>query len=293
MVAAILFGLGIAGSGLAIKLASLPLLYLSYGVLGGIGLGIGYLTPVSALLKWFPDKRGLASGLAIMGFGFAALISGPLIVKLIGSVGIANTFYITGSAYFALIFASSRYITAPPQGWTPDGMSEPSETKKTIEINQLTAKEAIKTKCFWYLWIMFFINISCGITVISLASPMAQEVADLSAIAAAAMVGFMRLFNGGGRIGWAAFSDAIGRPNTFILFFCLQILIYIFLLDLHNAIIFQCAIFLIISCYGAGFSTVPAFIADMFVQRAWSNSGIYANCMGPPQEWPDHYLQPR
>lgn len=288
LMAAIFFGLGIAGSGLAIKLESLPLLYLSYGALGGIGLGIGYITPVSSLLKWFPDRRGLASGLAIMGFGFAALISGPLIVKLIASVGIANTFFITGSAYFVIIFVSSRYIAAPPTGWLPAGMvvaTEAGSNKISYAIPQLSANEAIRTKRFWYLWAMFFINITCGITIISVASPMAQEFANLTPVAAAAMVGIMGLFNGGGRIGWAAFSDFIGRPNTFTLFFIIQIVVYFLLPGLHNAILFQCAIFLIISCYGAGFSTVPAYIGDMFgteelgailgyILTAWAAAGM-------------------
>lgn len=267
LMAAVFFGLGIAGSGLAIKLESLPLLYLFYGVFGGIGLGIGYVTPVASLLKWFPDKRGLASGLAIMGFGFAALISGPLIVKLIASVGIANTFYVMGSAYFVIIFASSRYIAAPPPGWLPAGMV-PSKVdgfvKSSNIVKELTANEAVKTKRFWYLWAMFFINITCGITIISVASPMAQEFAGLTPVAAAAMVGVMGLFNGGGRIAWATLSDFLGRINTFTLFFAVQIIVYFLLPGLHHAILFQCAIFLLISCYGAGFSTVPAFIGDMF-----------------------------
>ena len=168
LLAALFFGAGIAGSGLAIKLASLPLLYLSYGVLGGIGLGIGYITPVSSLVKWFPDKRGLASGLAIMGFGFAALISGPLVVKLIPAVGIDKTFFIMGAAYFLVIFLSSRYLAAPPEGWSPEGMQAKVAPKNgtVTAAGWLTANEAIKTRRFWYLWTMFFINISCGITII-------------------------------------------------------------------------------------------------------------------------------
>ncbi|WP_256009679.1 L-lactate MFS transporter [Desertivirga xinjiangensis] len=287
LLAAIFFGAGIAGSGLAIKMASLPLLYLSYGVLGGIGLGIGYITPVSSLVKWFPDKRGLASGLAIMGFGFAALISGPLVVKLIPAVGIDNTFFIMGAAYFVVIFLSSRYLAAPPEGWSPGGGQTKVLSKSGTDnaAGWLTANEAIKTRRFWYLWAMFFINISCGITIISVASPMAQDFAGLSAVAAAAMVGFMGIFNGGGRIGWATFSDFIGRPNTFTLFFIIQIIAYFFLPGIHHPVLFQCVIFLIISCYGAGFSTVPPYIGDMFgtkelgtilgyILTAWAAAGM-------------------
>ncbi|MEJ6980355.1 OFA family MFS transporter [Pedobacter sp. P351] len=288
VMAAVFFGLGIIGSGLAIQLGSLPLLYFSYGVLGGIGLGIGYITPVSTLLKWFPDKPGLASGLAIMGFGFAALVSGPLIVEMISSLGIANTFFIMGSVYFVIIFLSSQYLSSPPAGWFPKGMKSEAESGKkvyTSDVIQLGANEAIKTKRFWYLWAMFFINITCGITIISVASPMAQEFTGITPVAAAAMVGIMGLFNGGGRIGWAAFSDFIGRQNTFTLIFALQIAAYFLLPGLHSAFLFQAVIFLIISCYGAGFSTVPAYIGDMFGTKelgailgylltAWAAAGL-------------------
>ncbi|WP_442587363.1 L-lactate MFS transporter [Pedobacter sp. AW31-3R] len=267
LIAAVMFGLGIAGSGLAIQLESLPMLYLSYGVIGGIGLGIGYITPVSSLVKWFPDKRGLATGLAIMGFGFAAVISSPLIVALIASVGISNTFFIMGGSYFLVIFASSRYIAAPPVGWAPAGMTTDNTSDKKIvkeDLSQLTSAEAIKTKRFWYLWIMFFINISCGVAIISAASPMAQEFAGLSAVAAGAMVGLMGIFNGGGRIGWATLSDYLGRPNTFILFLGIEILAFLLVPSITDAILFQVVIFLIISCYGGGFSSVTAYIGDLF-----------------------------
>ena len=288
LLAALFFGSGIAGSGLAIHLSSLPLLYLSYGVLGGIGLGIGYITPVSSLVKWFPDRRGLATGLAIMGFGFAALISSPLIVSLISSVGIANTFFIMGTTYFLIIFASSRYLEAPPKDWVPAGMKVQVDTEKKIvkeDLSNLTANEAVKTRRFWYLWLMLFINITCGIAIISVASPMAQEFAGLTPVAAAAMVGIMGLFNGGGRIGWASFSDLIGRPNMYTIFFSLQIIAYFALPSISNAIVFQAVIFLILSCYGGGFSTIPAYIGDMFgtkqlgaihgyILTAWAAAGM-------------------
>lgn len=288
LLSAIFFGIGIAGSGIAIKLESLPLLYLFYGVFGGIGLGVGYITPVSSLVKWFPDRRGLATGLAIMGFGFAALISSPIIVKLIAAVGIANTFFIMGTTYFVIIFASSRYLSAPPKGWVPKGYdASASSGKKKIkeDLSQLTANEAVKTRRFWYLWIMLFINITCGIAIISVASPMAQEYAGLTVVAAATMVGIMGLFNGAGRIGWASFSDLIGRPNMYTIFFSIQIIAYFLLPSISNAIAFQAVIFLILSCYGGGFSTIPAYIGDMFgtkqlgaihgyILTAWAAAGV-------------------
>lgn len=288
LMAALFFGLGIAGSGLAIQLESLYMLYLCYGIFGGIGLGLGYITPVSTLIKWFPDRRGLATGLAIMGFGFAALISSPLIVYFISAVGIANTFFIMGSMYFLIIFASSRYLAPPPQGWLPEGYKAAiagGTTKKTEDLSQLTANEAIKTKRFWYLWLMLFINITCGIAIISVASPMAQEYAGLSPVAAATMVGVMGLFNGFGRIGWASFSDLIGRPIMYTVFFSIQIVAYFLLPGITNALLFQLLIFLILSCYGGGFATIPAYIGDIFgtkqlgaihgyILTAWAAAGM-------------------
>ncbi|WP_343691916.1 OFA family MFS transporter [Chitinophaga sp.] len=254
--AALFFGAGIAGSGLAVYAHSLWGLYLSYGVIGGIGLGLGYITPITSLVKWFPDKKGLATGLAIMGFGFAALISSPLIVYLIAHTSIPTTFFIMGGSYFVIILAASSYIVPPPEGY-----GGPAKVK---EITGMTAKDAIRSRKFWYLWIMFFLNISCGIAIISAASPMAQESAGLSTAAAAAMVGFMGIFNGGGRIGWSAASDFLGRPNTFITFLCIEIAAFLVLPGVHNALIFQLMIFLIVSCYGAGFSTTTAYISDLF-----------------------------
>lgn len=288
LLAALFFGIGIAGSGVAIYFESIYLLYLFYGIFGGIGLGLGYITPVSTLVKWFPDKRGLATGLAIMGFGFAALISSPVIVYLIDAVGIGNTFFIMGSIYFVLILVSSLYLAPPPKGWVPEGFNAGSDSGKKgvkTDLSQLTANEAVKTKRFWFLWLMLFINISCGIAIISVASPMAQEYAGMSVVAAATMVGIMGLFNGVGRIGWATFSDIIGRPMMYTLFFAIQIVAFFLLPTAGNALIFQALIFLILSCYGGGFATIPAYIGDVFgtkelgaihgyILTAWAAAGM-------------------
>ncbi len=288
ILSAIFFGIGIAGSGLAVQLESIYLLYIFYGIFGGIGLGLGYITPVSTLVKWFPDRRGLAAGLAIMGFGFAALISSPLIVFLISKVGIANTFYITGAGYFAIIFVSSLYLAPPPKDWLPAGFTANiNKAKKKIreDLSQLTANEAVKTRRFWYLWLMLFINITCGIAIISVASPMAQEYTGLTPVAAATMVGVMGLFNGFGRIGWASFSDLIGRPAMYSIFFGIQIIAYFMLPGITNALLFQVLIFIILSCYGGGFATIPAFIGDVFgtkqlgaihgyILTAWAAAGM-------------------
>jgi len=165
--AGIFYGIGILGSGLAVQLESLWLFYLCYGVIGGIGLGLGYITPVSTLVKWFPDRRGLATGMAIMGFGFAALIFGPVMQSLFDSVGVSNAFYILGVIYMVLILSSARYIERPPEGYLPEGYN-PGEGK-TIkkDIANISADAALKTPRFYYIWIMMFINIACGIAIIS------------------------------------------------------------------------------------------------------------------------------
>lgn len=286
MVAAIFFGVGVAGSGLATTLGSLPLLYLFYGVIGGIGLGIGYISPVSTLVKWFPDRRGLATGLAIMGFGFVALISGPVAASLIEIVGINYTFYILGAIYFIVMTASAQYMAPPPEGWMPKGFKEKEQKGKIKrDLVQLTANEAVKTRRFWMLWLMLFINITCGIALLAVASPMAQEITGMSAITAASMVGVMGLFNGAGRIVWASFSDYIGRPNVYTTFFVIQIIAYFLLPISTNAILFMILIYAIMTCYGGGFSSVPAYIGDIFgtkqigaihgyILTAWALAGI-------------------
>ncbi|SFJ62433.1 L-lactate MFS transporter [Thermoflavimicrobium dichotomicum] len=288
MLSAVFFGLGMLGAGLAIQLKSLAFLYVCYGVFGGIGLGVGYITPVSSLVKWFPDRRGLATGLAIMGFGFASLISSPIMARLIESVGIANTFYILGAIYFLLIFGSAQYLSPPPEGWLPAGFKEKQKSgtvKVKKDLAQLTANEAIKTRRFWYLWLMLFINVTCGIAILAVASPMAQEFAKMTPLAAATMVGLLGLFNGLGRIGWASFSDLIGRPNTYTAFFVIQIIAYLLLPTFDHALLFQITLFLILTCYGGGFASIPAFIGDLFgtkqlgaihgyILTAWSAAGL-------------------
>lgn len=301
MLAASFYGLGIIGTGLAVTLKSMPLFYCTYGVMGGIGLGVGYITPVSTLIKWFPDKRGLATGLAIMGFGFASMIFGPVMSKLFiagvedghnlyTAASVARTFYLLGSIYLVVIFLSAQYLAAPPKGWLPAGFdphakTEKGKVKKVEDLSQLTANEAVKTKRFYFMWLMLFINITCGIAVISVASPMAQEVAGLSAVQAGFMVGLMGLFNGAGRIGWATISDHIGRPMTYTMFFILQIVAFTLLPQLTNALLFQLVIFLILTCYGGGFSSVPAYLGDLFGTKqlgaihgytltAWAAAGV-------------------
>lgn len=289
IVAAILFAGGLLGAGIATTHGSLYGFYLTYGVISGMGLGIGYISPVSTLVAWFPDRRGLATGMAVMGFGAGALICSPIAAKLIVAVGIANTFYILGTAYFILMMAGALYIEKPEAGWAPHHMkaTHSAETSQggQQDLATLSAKEAVRTKRFWMLWVMMFVNISSGIMIISVASPMAQEKVGMTAAAAVSMVGIMGLFNGGGRIGWATVSDYMGRTNVFTTFFCLQLIAFLLMPHVTSPIAFQILIFLIISIYGGGFATLPAYIGDLFGTKelgeingylltSWSIAGI-------------------
>ena len=267
LIAAVLFGLGQAGSGFAVGIDSLTLFIFTYGLLSGIGLGIGYIAPVSTLVKWFPDRRGLATGMAVLGFGTGALITAPLAAGFMETLGISTTFYILGTSYFVLMLLGALYIAPPPKGWLPAGMQQSKalgKVKAVNDLSSLTAKEAVKTKHFWMLWTIMIINTSAGIMMISVASPMAQTIGGLSAAAAAVMVGLMGIFNGAGRIGWAAASDYLSRPVVFIVFFVIQLIAFLTLPNIASALLFQILIFLVVSCYGGGFSNLPAFIADLF-----------------------------
>lgn len=286
---ALFFGAGMAGAGFAIQLESILLLYLFYGMIAGIGLGVGYITPVSTLVKWFPDRRGLATGLAIMGFGFASLVSSPIMNALIETYGISNTFYILGAVYFVIIFCSAQYLAPPKVGWAPKeleaGAQKSGTAKFKADLRQLTANEAVRTRQFWALWVMLFINITCGIAILSVASPMAQELAGMTAAGAATMVGIMGLFNGGGRIVWAAISDYIGRPNVYTLFFAFQIVAFFMLPNITVSILFSIIVYMIMTCYGGGFAAIPAYIGDLFgtkqlgaihgyILTAWAAAGL-------------------
>lgn len=284
LISAFCFACGMFGTAYAISCQSLPLMYLSYGCIGGIGLGTGYITPVSTLVKWFPNNRGLATGLAIMGFGFASLIAGPVMQLLIASFGLASNFIIMGCIYAVIMTASSLYLEPPRPAETSAAKRRYASALPQTQ-HQYTVGEAMHTWQFYALWWIFFINITCGIGLLAVASPMAQEVIRMSPLAAASMVGVIGLLNGGGRIAWSAVSDYIGRRNTYVIFFLIEIAAFYLLAGVSSSFMFQLLIFIIITCYGGGFSCMPAYLSDLFgtkqlsaihgrILTAWGLAGI-------------------
>ena len=274
---------GLLGTAYALSIHNLTLLYLFYGIIGGIGLGIGYITPVSTLVKYFPNRPGFATGLAIMGFGFASLIAGPLMQYLVAQVGLVDTFIILGVIYLVIMGASSLYLKAPQ----PKHPTRTTKDKSTMYVHThgMLANDAMKTWQFRALWWVFFINITCGIGLLSLASPMAQEAIGMTPTAAASLVGIIGIFNGGGRIAWSTISDYLGRAKTYILFFIIEIVAFYLLAQTNSALTFQTLILLIITCYGGGFSCMPAYLADLYgirqlstihgrILTAWGLAGI-------------------
>ena len=284
LVSATFFCLGMLGTAFALTQNSMTLMYLFYGVVGGIGLGVGYITPVSTLVKWFPNNRGLATGLAIMGFGFASLIAGPVMQILIAKYGLINNFLILGCVYFVVMVASALYLE-PPKTIDTSATAKHTVNQPAVTGPQYTAKEAMHTWKFAALWWIFFTNITCGIGLLAVASPMAQEVIKMSPLEAASMVGIIGLLNGGGRIAWSTLSDYIGRRNTYVLFFAIQIVAFYMLASVTDSFLFQALIYIIITCYGGGFSCMPAYLSDLFgtkqlsaihgrILTAWGLAGI-------------------
>lgn len=274
---------GLLGTAYALSIHNLTLLYLFYGIIGGIGLGIGYITPVSTLVKYFPNRPGFATGLAIMGFGFASLIAGPLMQFLVAQFGLVNNFIILGVIYLVIMGASSLYLKAPQQKHS----TRTTKDKSTMYVHThgMLANDAMKTWQFGALWWVFFINITCGIGLLSLASPMAQEAIGMTPTAAASLVGIIGIFNGGGRIAWSTISDYLGRAQTYILFFIIEIVAFYLLAQTNSPLTFQILILLIITCYGGGFSCMPAYLADLYgirqlstihgrILTAWGLAGI-------------------
>jgi MFS transporter, OFA family, oxalate/formate antiporter len=261
-------------------------LYFSYGFLGGIGLGLGYIVPVATLVKWFPDRRGMITGIAVAGFGAGALITAPIASRLIVSVGVLKTFAILGVAYFIAVTIPALFMRDPPPGFAPAGWKPTAAQTKQRTSRDYTLGEALG-KWQWYaLWAMLFLNTSAGISIISQAAPMAQEITHVSAALAAGMVGIISIGNGSGRFLWAWLSDGIGRRAVFVAMFLVQAVVFWLMPHVSGFGVFTTLAFIVLLCYGGGFGTMPAFATDYFgptnvgsiyglMLTAWGFAGLF------------------
>jgi MFS family permease len=304
-------------SAFGVSIHNIWLIYIGYGVFGGCGLGIGYISPVSTLIKWFPDRPGMATGMAIMGFGGGAFVASPLSVWLMSqfatatSVGVMETFVCMGLIYVCFMMVGATIVRLPPPGWAPEGYVAPTKSEGMITRNNVYVYEALKTPQFWLIWIILCMNVSAGIGVLGQASAMSQEMfpGKVTAVSAAGFVGLLSLFNMGGRFFWASISDYIGRKATYLCFFVLGIILYAAVPttgSIGSVALFVACFSVIMSMYGGGFATVPAYLRDMFGTRyvgaihgmlltAWSTAGV----LGPVlvnygrQYYIDHGSAPR
>ncbi|SFF83990.1 MFS transporter, OFA family, oxalate/formate antiporter [Halopelagius inordinatus] len=290
LAAAVLYGLGMIGSGASVVVGSLPLFLATFGVVGGMGLGLGYISPIGTLVEWFPDRRGMATGLAVMGFGAGALLTGPLGNFLIQNYGVSTTFFALGTLYFALMSLGASYLAKPPEGWLPEGMQgeENAHEKATGALpglDVLTAAQARSTPRFWLLWLVIFINVTAGIMLLAFASPMLQQISGATATTAAFITGYIGIFNGGGRIVWSTLSDYIGRTTTYAAFMVIQIGAFFVMPQVAGVWVLAGLMFLVITCYGGGFACLPAYLSDLFgtdevsaihgyALTAWSAAGV-------------------
>jgi len=260
----LLYGLGVflasfSGHGLWV-------LYLTYGVLGGAGIGLSYIVPIATLVKWFPDRRGFITGVAVAGFGAGALVTAPIATRLIQSVGVLQTFAWLGVASLVLVMGTSLLMTEPPAGWKPEGW-QPASSATATAAASYTLRQALGSWQWYALWTVLFLNVSAGISIISQASPMAQEITGASVALAATMVGIISLANGAGRFVWAWLSDGIGRRWVFFIMFALQAGLFLMMPRVHSFGLFTAVAVVILLCYGGGFGTMPAFCADYFGPR--------------------------
>jgi len=286
--AAILFGSGLIIGGIGLSSHQSWLVFLGMGVIGGMGCGLGYIAPVSTLVKWFPDRRGMATGMAIMGFGGGAFVAGYLNQYFMDRLGVASTMFALGGLYFVVMMIGAAIIRRPPAGWKPAGWAQPLNTNAMISDRNLSRNDAIRTPQFLLLWGILFINVTAGIGILAQASPMTQDIFQRTGAQAAAFVSQLSLFNAGGRFFWASSSDYTGRRATYIVFFLVQIVLFLVIPGFAGRgewLLFACALFVVLSMYGGGFSTIPAFLADMFgpenvgaihgvILTAWSAAAI-------------------
>ncbi len=294
--AACCFGGGFVVAAVGVQLHAFWLVMLGYGVIGGIGLGLGYISPVSTLIKWFPDRPGMATGLAIMGFGGGAMIGSPLAVALMerfksaSSLGVAETFVVMGVAYFAFMLFGVFTVRLPAPGWSPSGAAGTATRRAVAAGGDVHVDQAIRTPQFWLLWTVLLLNVTAGIGVLGQASPMIQEMfpGTISASAAAGFVGLLSLANMVGRFGWSSLSDHIGRKRTYMVYFALGAVLYASVPSTGRAgqvVLFVAFYAVIMSMYGGGFATIPAYLRDEFgtmhvgaihgrLLTAWSLAGV-------------------
>jgi MFS family permease len=265
--AAVFFGTGLVIGGIGLALKQSVLVFLGMGVIGGIGCGLGYISPVSTLVKWFPDRRGMATGMAIMGFGGGAFLAGYLNVFFIARLGVARTVIALGVIYLIVMLLGARILRRPPEGWRPEGWTAPVKTGKMITDQSRTRNQALGRVQFYLLWGILFINVTAGIGILAQASPMMQDLFQKTPLQAAGVVSLISIFNAGGRLFWASCSDFIGRRNTYLVFFTVQFALFLFIPGLAaqgNWGLFEASLFVVFTMYGGGFATIPAFLADLF-----------------------------
>jgi len=305
-VAATCFGLGFVIAAFGAYIHSLAIIYIGYGLVGGIGLGLGYISPVSTLIKWFPDRPGLSTGLAIMGFGGGAMIGAPLANNLMdffkkaGQQPIAGAFLCMGIIYFLFMMFGVFMIRVPMPDWKPAGWTAPTKTSALISTHNVTVNSAMATPQFWLLWLVLCLNVTAGIGILESAAPMVQNLfaGKVSALAAGGFVGVLSLFNMVGRFVWASLSDFIGRKMTYMVFFVVGAVLYFILPSVSILSLFVLIAGVLISMYGGGFATAPAYLKDLFgginvsaihgrLLTAWSFAGI----VGPllVNAYLDHY----
>ena len=258
----LLYGLGVFLASFSAN--KLWWLYLSYGLIGGIGLGFGYIVPVAVLVKWFPDRRGLITGIAVGGFGAGALITAPVATRLIQSFGVLPTFAYLGIAYLIVTVVAGLFMQNPPDGWRPEGWTPSASQALQRSRHDYTLGEALKTWQWYALWLLLFLNTFAGISIISQEAPIFQELVGVSAVVAASMVGIASIGNAFGRVFWAWASDLITRRATFFLMFILQVLLFWLLPSVAVVSLMTVLTFVVLMCYGGGFGTMPAFAADYF-----------------------------
>ena len=295
--AACCFGGGFLISAVGVATHQLWIIYLGYGVIGGCGLGIGYISPVKTLILWFPDRPGMATGMAIMGFGGGAFIASPLSVWLMGhfktdtDVGVTSTFVALGVIYFVFMLVGAIIVRVPAPGWRPAGYVPAAQPRSLVTDQTVHVDQALKTPQFYLLWWVLCLNVTAGIGVLGQASAMSQEMfqGQITPVAAAGFVGLLSLFNMAGRFFWASISDYIGRKNTYLIFFLLGILLYAAVpstAKMGSVALFVLCYGIILSMYGGGFATIPAYLRDIFgvqyvgaihgrLLTAWSAAGVF------------------